>query len=291
VTGPIFIGGLAFSGKTPLRMALNAHPRISVHRHAALWTRFHGRFGDLNEPSNLEHCLDVLLADEKVATLAPDRRLLERELSTGPVTDGRLFGLLLEQHALRLGKQRWGEQAQELEHTAAALFDAYPDARMIHMVRDPRTSPLLRREPDLRAGKLGWEAARWLDSAALALRNRRRFPERYRVVRLEALAACPELVLRCIAAFLEEDYRPEMVEALLDHPLLVGAAEPRDAAAPREPASFVEQCTRPALRALEYSVPAAKGGRAAAWVDRPLDTAGWLMGRAVHGRASLKGAW
>jgi hypothetical protein len=293
VTGPIFIAGLAFCGKTPLRIALNAHPRISVVRHAALWSRFYGRFGDLAQPRNLQRCLDALLVDDRVLRLEPDRRRVEEALAVGPPTYGRLFGLLHEHHARRLGKPRWGEQAQELERYADAVFSAYPDARIIHMVHDPRTGAAARgagRAP----GKLGWETARWLDSAALALQNLRRYPDRYRVMQLEVFAARPEPVLRDLASFLGEDYHPAMREAVRAHRTAEVPGPALVAASLDELAAFVERCTRAQLRALGYVVPRDGNTRAAHWApsvfERPFDLAGLLMGRAVHRGMPARGA-
>ena len=81
--GPVFIGGLAFSGKTPLRIALSAHPRLELTRKTAMWTRFHGRFGDLSADRNLDRCLDVMLADPAIAALHPDRAQVRQAVRAG----------------------------------------------------------------------------------------------------------------------------------------------------------------------------------------------------------------
>ena len=52
--GPIFIGGLSFSGKTTLRLMLSSHPVIVLSRRTYMWQRFYGRYGDLRRPENLE---------------------------------------------------------------------------------------------------------------------------------------------------------------------------------------------------------------------------------------------
>jgi hypothetical protein len=78
---PVFIAGLAHSGKTELRRALSRLPHFEMTRRTYLWTRFYGRFGDLDDEANLERCLAALLRDEDVATLEPDVERIRRELS------------------------------------------------------------------------------------------------------------------------------------------------------------------------------------------------------------------
>ncbi|HSK97424.1 MAG TPA: sulfotransferase, partial [Euzebyales bacterium] len=234
--GPVFIGGLAFSGKTPLRIALSAHPRLVLTRHTALWVRYHGRFGDLGRPRNLDRCLSAMASDPRLAGLAPDRPRIEREFRTGPGTHAHLFELVHRHHAERLGKQRWGDQMGMFERHADRVLTAYADAQMIHMVRDPRTwhaaAITTRRR---RLGRLGWETARWRASADLATRNLRRYRGRYHVVRYEALCGDPEATLREVLAFLVEDYDPSVLSGVtLDEPqrrAALAPAEQRRAAA------------------------------------------------------------
>ena len=213
--GPIFLGGLAFTGKTSLRIALSAHPRLVLTRHTALWTRHHGRYGDLADPPNLDRCLSALASDPASATLAPDRRSIEREFRAGPATYAHLFDLVHRHHAERLGKQRWGEQMGGSERHADQVLTAYPTAQMIHMVRDLDTWVAVAiATRSRRPGRLGREAARWRESADLTARNLRRYGDRYLVVRYEALCGDPDATVRAVAAFLQEDFHPAMISAL-----------------------------------------------------------------------------
>jgi hypothetical protein len=57
----------------------------------------------------------------------------------------------------------------------------------------------------------GGATARWLYSARLAQRNRRRYPDRYLIVRYETLVQQPQSTLEAICAFLGETYVPAML--------------------------------------------------------------------------------
>lgn len=292
--GPIFIGGLAHSGKTPVRMVLGAHPEISMTRRTHLWDRFFGRFGDLTEPRNLEHCLRAMLVDRGVARLHPDPSRIRQELLDGPVTYARLFGLLHGHHAEGLGRRRWGDQLGGVERFADAIFAGFPSARMIHMIRDPRADAVRGRR---RWGAVGWETGRWLASAELAEQNRRRYPGRYRVVRYESLSSAPTDTIRDLCAFLDEELLPSMREVLATIAMRrqadmdgdrVGTSSGSAAAL-----AFVDRYAGQGLRALDYPTTtgawlSTRDRLSFALVNRPLNRMSMTAWRLSEGRSIAK---
>jgi Sulfotransferase family len=211
---PIFIGGLSGSGKTQLRMVLGAHPEISLTRRTRMWDRFYGRFGDLRDPASLDRCLSTMLRDPGVQQLAPDERRVRGELANGPCTYARLFGLLHQHHAERAGKRRWGDQLGFVERFADPIFAAFPSARMVHMVRDPRHRSLRTGGRLASGARLGWETAMWLRSAELALRNQRLYPGGYLVLCYEAFSARPVDTAESVCSFIGERFLPPMADVL-----------------------------------------------------------------------------
>lgn len=210
--GPIFIAGLERSGTSLIYALLASHPNIAMTRRTNLWTHFYGQYGDLSDPANLERCLGVMMRYKRLIKLQPDPDRLRREFQAGDRTYARLFALLESHHAERNGRPRWGDKSLNTERYAAEIFDAYPGARMLHMMRDPRdrfASSLTRWK--VRRGGIGAGTAEWLSSARLASHNQRRFPDRYRIVRYETLATRPEQTLREICRFIDEEYAPEML--------------------------------------------------------------------------------
>jgi hypothetical protein len=211
--GPIFIGGPDRCGKTTLRAILASHPNISIPAVGSnMWTYFYGQFGDLGRVENFERCLDAMMHYKHVIFLKPDPNRIRNEFWQGPPTYARLFSLFHQHHAEREGKPRWGDQTGLIERYANAIFEAYPAAKMIHMLRDPRD----RYEASLSLwpngkGRAGGATARWLYSLNLAKRNIRKFPDHYKIVRFESLVRDPEQTIREICAFLDEDYVPAML--------------------------------------------------------------------------------
>jgi hypothetical protein len=214
--GPVFIGGLSYSGKTQLRLLLSTHPNIVITRHTRLWTRYYRRFGDLRQSDNFEQCLKSLLNSKHILVLKPDAQRIRQEFWQGPPTYERLFYIIHEHYAEHVGKRRWGDQLGGIERYAEQIFSAYPGAQMIHMIRDPRDryQASLSSSPS-RPGKLGWEIAQWLRSARLAQQNRRRYPDRYLVVLYEDLFKAPEKSLPRICSFLNED-ATSVIQAMKD---------------------------------------------------------------------------
>lgn len=219
--GPIFVAGLERSGTSLMYALLASHPGIAMTRRTNLWKHFYGQYGDLREEANLERCLDKMRRYKRLAVLDPDWDRLERDFRSGERTYPRLFDLLEAQWADRVGRPRWGDKSLNTENYAGPIFAAYPGARILHMVRDPRdrfASAVTRWHG--RRGGVGAGVAEWLASVRLARCNEERYPDRYRAVRYESLATEPEAGMREICAFVDEPYVPEML-AMQGAPVLL----------------------------------------------------------------------
>lgn len=212
--GPIFIGGLSFSGKTILNSILSAHPNIIVTRHTSMWPRFYKHHGELNQPNNFMRCLTAMLQDKHIQVLNPDPERIQSEFWQGPRTYGRLFSLFHEHYAEQQGKIRWGDQLSSIGSYISPIFTCYPNAKMIHMIRDPRERyrESLERSSH-RRWKVGLETANWLHSARLAERNYHQYHGSYKIVRYESLISDPERTTRDICDFLHEDFLLRMIDS------------------------------------------------------------------------------
>lgn len=212
---PVYIGGLAHSGKTVLRLMLMAQPHMMISRRTRMWDRFYDRFGDLTRPQAFERCLAAMLEDKQVQTFEPDPERIRHEFGQGAPSYARLFALFHAHNAERLGKTRWGEQLGFIERLADPIFAAFPAAKMIHMVRDPRDrDTAVKSITHHRPGKTGWVTASWIYSVGLACRNQQRYPGHYLAVRYESLISRPQETLRQVCAFLGEAFVPEMLAVM-----------------------------------------------------------------------------
>lgn len=209
--GPVFIAGLERSGTSLIYALLASHPKIAMTRRTNLWTHFYKQYGDLSDPVNFEHCLGTMMRYKRLIKLKPDAERLRYEFRAGEPSYARLFSLIEEHHAERLGKPRWGDKSLNTERYADAILAAYPDAFILHMIRDPRdryASSLTRWE--VRRGGVGAGTAEWLSSARLGIANEAKYPYNYKVIIYESLARSPEESIRQICEFIGEPYAPEM---------------------------------------------------------------------------------
>ena len=214
VERPVFIGGLDRSGKTTMRAFLVSHPNVAIPPVGSnMETYFYGRFGDLVDPGNVERCLRAMLRYKHVRVLDPDAQRIREEFARGPATYERLFSLFLIQYAERQGKPRWGAQSGLIERYADQVFEAFPGACVVHMVRDPRDryAASLEAWPNGR-GRAGGATARWRYSMRQADRNLALYPGRYLVVRFEDLVLETERVVREVCEFIGESFDPAMLE-------------------------------------------------------------------------------
>ncbi len=203
-SGPVFIAGLDQSGKTPLRRILETSPEIAFSRRTYLWTHFYGRYGDLADAARRTRCFSELRRYRGIAELGIDLAAVEREFEAGPATYARLFGLIGAQAAAAAGKRRWGEQEGGIEDRLEPVLAAFPDARVVHMIRDPRDRYLAVASGRDRPGLLGMSVSRWRANARRAVSNAGLHPDRYLGVRYEDLARSPRETVERIGRFIGE---------------------------------------------------------------------------------------
>jgi hypothetical protein len=210
---PIFLAGPDRSGTSLIYTLLASHPNIAMVRRTNMWRYFYGRFGDLSDAQNLERCLTSMVTFKRMRHLLPDPDRIRREFQQGEPTYGRLFALFYEHHAARMGKPRWGDKSLHTEHYAGKILTEYPNAKIIHMMRDPRDrAASMMKRYEKNQGRVAAATGRWLSSAKVAQRNQRRYPDNYKVLRYETLVERPEETLREICAFINEAYAPEMLQ-------------------------------------------------------------------------------
>lgn len=211
-SNPIFVSGTNRSGTTLMYALLASHPNLSMVRRTDMWRYFYGQFGDLSRPENFERCLETMLHYKRVANLQPDPERIRREFGQGEPTYGRLFALFHQHHAERTSKARWGDKSLHTEEYADQIFSEFPQAKIIHIIRDPRDryASVLKRL-NANSKRIGVDTAKWLFSTRVARRQARRYPDRFLIVRYETLAQQPEETLRRVCDFIGEPYAPAML--------------------------------------------------------------------------------
>jgi hypothetical protein len=214
---PIFLAGVDRSGIGLLGELLDAHPNVAISRRTNFWSYYYGRFGILERPRNLDRCVTQMMRYTRIQALHPDRNVLLESVCEGEPTYGRLFAALQEHHLHRVGKSRWGDKSLNSEKYADIIFHEFPDAVMVHVIRDPRDRYASQATHRRAArGKLGSGIALWRWSLQQARRNEERHPGRYTVVRYEDLVTRPREVLQQVCTFVSVPFTSEMLKVASD---------------------------------------------------------------------------
>ena len=126
--------------------------------------------------------------------------------------------------------KRWVEKTPTQELLLDPILSAYPEARFVHIVRDPHTT--INSIEDYRSGRPIVDpltgAAELARSFRAALDGRSRLGNRYTVVRYEELVTDTAMTMRTVADALEIAYEPErlLVPTTLGIPATANAGRP-----------------------------------------------------------------
>jgi len=206
---PIFIVGAPRSGTTLLRNLLHRHPSIAITRETNFFHypyRRRDRFGPLTDAGNRRRAIDAYLATERVQRLQLDMSALHRRLLEDAVTWPAFLDSLLRFHAEAHGKSGYGEKTPLHSLVTETLCEWYPNAAVIHLVRDPRDVVASLRSQGWAYSDIVNNARIWRRYNAAAQRSCRR--PQYLLVRYEDLVRAPEPELTRVLSFIGEPYSP-----------------------------------------------------------------------------------
>ena len=249
----IFIVGVSRSGTTLMRRILDKHSRIGIATenhylgHLLAWegARYYfRRVGDLRDDAAVQRLVELIYSGElqrrsRLRELSPYWRWLTSKVPRADIeayllasdrSERGVFEAFLRIYADRRGKAVMGEKTPAHLAYVETLLDWFPDARVIHCMRDPRAiyvSELRRRSahavgfpyrqlamaPPLLARfvllQVVWA---WAGAVHRHRTLQRRFGGRYRLVRFEDVVTAPETTLADVCDFLGVELEPRMLE-------------------------------------------------------------------------------
>jgi len=214
---PFFILGFQRSGTTLLRMMLDSHPDVAIPLDTTgLWARYARRldeFGPLTEEEPRRRLVESILTDNRI-------RLWEVQLDIDDVvgaSDRPGFPGVVEgfhrAYAQAKGKSRWGDKDPGNMGRLDQVLGWFPDARIVHIVRDGRDACLSLVRQEFGGDDLLHCAEAWREQVWWVRRIGRIVGEsQYFELRYEDLVEDPERTLRPLATFLGIDWSPDMLE-------------------------------------------------------------------------------
>lgn len=213
----IFIVGVGRSGTSLLQSMLHAHQGIALLPETHFFRHYiaHPCIRWRHQRDGVESFRSTLASDEEYQRAdIPEEELLAPFLNEAHPFDlsvvyTRLLGLYREREQVSV----IGEKDPRLIDYLPQLRHVFPEARILHIVRDPRDVLLSRINADWSAGRPDW--LHMLTYRAQLARGhnqgRHSFGARYMEVRYEDLLAEPERVLRNVAKHVGFTYSDTML--------------------------------------------------------------------------------
>jgi hypothetical protein len=225
----LFVCGHRKSGTTMFANLFDGHPELSVFpQDATVLYAYHPRwladkYSDAARRARLEQVVCRFFAENLNAECSAARfdaqdfasRFRTAVPDSALRNPAAIVNALLDSYAAVAGtaNRRWHVLKEtSIELMAAELFEAFPNARFVQLMRDPRDNyGALKSGVDKHYARFGEDEHMTLSSLVhrarlgmlFAQANLKRFgPERYKVVRFEDLVRDGERILRDICAFL-----------------------------------------------------------------------------------------
>lgn len=251
----IFVVGVARSGTTLMRTLLSVSERIAIARESHFMGHIFGRrgarqffhrAGDLSSDDTIRRIVEMIYSGEyqrhsRWRNVSPywlwliesvPREELERRLLAAERSERGLFAAFMRVYADTEGKPVMGEKTPTHLTYVDTLLDWYPDARVIHMLRDPRAvyvSDRYRRRTKgrrpytwlmkvpflLEAYLLVLTAVTWRRAIRLHAEYEKRHPGRYLLVRFEDLVVQPTVTVPRLFQFLGVDLPSDFLDVQL----------------------------------------------------------------------------
>jgi O-antigen ligase len=249
----IFIVGMSRSGTTLMRNILNQSDQIAISRENHFLGHLLGsegmrhkfrKFGDLHEDANVRRLVDFLYSggSEKSSWLRRtsahwrwitrriDKEVFLQKILESDRSERAMFAAMMDLFAERKGKPIKGEKTPAHFQYADTLLDWFPNAKIIHMMRDPRgifVSEFRRRQKEAQSFPykqlqsvpglmnlyvLLQTTLTWATSARNASENLVKYPGRYTVQRFEDLVRQPGEQVPALCAYLGVPFQQEMLE-------------------------------------------------------------------------------
>jgi len=253
-TRHVFIVGVSRSGTTLMMKTLNTSDEVAISNenhflgHLLPWEgarhQFR-RFGDLRNDENVHRLVDFIYS----GAFAKSSRLrglsrhwrwiikkvgrddLQHRILDSDRTERALFEIMMQVYAE--GRPVIGEKTPAHVRYVPTIMAWFPDARVIHMLRDPRAvfvSELRRRKreavtvPYKQLSRIGFlfklfimleTTLAWRESATLLKKYRRLYPDRYYLLRFEDLVSEPEPHIRALCAYLGISFQQELLNQIV----------------------------------------------------------------------------
>jgi hypothetical protein len=196
-----------------LRLMLNNHSKLAIPHESVFITEFFQRlseYGDLSDRDNAQR----LLVDVSQHYMVKRGKLIvdaDAILSYQIKTYRDLISAIFQTYASALGKSRWGDKTPSYTSDIDIIRSIFPEAKIIHLVRDGRDVVLSHKSIEWASGNLPKLVLDWKWKTTIAHKVGSVLGDDFLEIRYEDLIRHPEGILRRICNFLHEPYDEKML--------------------------------------------------------------------------------
>ena len=216
---PIFIAGSERSGTTLLRLMLHSHPRIAIPPQTKYMKKIYKRrlmFGNLENEKNRKKLALWFNNNFNASTKIDDLNIELNEVIQEILSSKSLGAALAvpwNSYAKKHSKERWGDKRPYYIHHMDKLRELYPDAQIIHMIRDCRDVIASLNDMPWWHKTFEYSILNWKSAILHGLTARQNTKiDEYIELRYEDLITNPEYELSRLCQFLGEEYNPAMLD-------------------------------------------------------------------------------
>lgn len=219
---PIFIVGAPRSGTTLCERILDAHPNIAIADEIIFFDiilKARSVVPELDSRDRIRRFFELLPRMDHVRYWHGIELVLdevrERLESDENASYQRFFLFLMQAYALRRGATRYGDKTPWNVRHLETIVRWFPNARIIHIVRDPRANIASKRQLPRTSKDVITSAVKWvidIDAAARFARSEAGTPERFLEIRYEDLVRDPERVVLRLCQVIGVPFFPDMLD-------------------------------------------------------------------------------
>jgi hypothetical protein len=233
----VFIVGVGRSGTKFLQSILTAHPElhVSTETHFLSSTLHNGfiktanKIGDLKDDKHLEILVEKMFSGEVFGAfwkrkILKDKESVLQKFKNSDRSFRSLYQIILEEDTLQNNKSIPGEKTPSHLYHVDTLLNWFPDAKVIHIIRNPRNvlaseiHKNLKPDHPLKKGTFFYNTSllfyvliNWNNAAKLDKKYKKKYPGNYLAVKYEDLMNDHENNVLQICKFLNVDFRKEML--------------------------------------------------------------------------------
>lgn len=203
---PFFLVACGRSGTSLLRGLLNEHSRIAIPTESLFmidYLRVRGKF-------DLDELIDLLVDEPEIAEWG--LTVTGQELrGFQDITD--ILRALHTKYAASKRADVWGQKTPRIIRNLGLVGEAFPEARFIHLVRDPRAVVNSLINSDVHRSTAYHGSRRWSMDVSAGLAYEDAHPERILRVRYEDLVRDTASTLEGVLDFLDLEFEANMTES------------------------------------------------------------------------------